>query len=60
MSAAATPPPPPAPAKVAKPVDTDKLNRVCAIFCKVLDGANYEAAIAKAVKLESDLAKAIG
>jgi len=58
MSVATPPPAPPAPAKT-KPVDSDKLNRVCAIFCKVLDGANYEAAIKKAVQLESDLAQAI-
>ena len=57
MSVATPPPAPPAPAK--KPVDSDKLNRVCAIFCKVLDGANYEAAIKTAVQLEADLAQAI-
>lgn len=55
----AVPPAPPAPkAPVSKAVDSARLDRVNAIFCKVLDGTQYDAAIAKAIELEAKIASA--
>jgi hypothetical protein len=59
MSAVATPPAPPLPTKPAtKAIDQEKLNRITAIFCEVLDGTNYDGAIQKAIDIESRLAQA--